>query len=88
MSSYIRAQIKATTQPTKVIPKNKFTRKIARVFFFFLIIAIIVGKKYPPTAKNKQNVIENAKNNENIFTSKQFYHFFVKVQSEENHFCD
>ena len=45
LSSYINDHIRAQTQPTKVIPKNKFTKNIANVFFLFLIKAIKVGKK-------------------------------------------
>lgn len=45
LSSYINDQISAPTQPTNVIPKNKFNKNIASVFFLFLINAMNVGKK-------------------------------------------
>lgn len=45
LSSYIKDQISAPIQPTKVIPKNKFNKNIASVFFLFLINAMNVGKK-------------------------------------------
>jgi len=47
--SFATAQIKATTQPMNVHPKNKFITKMANLLLLFRITATMVGKKYAHT---------------------------------------
>ncbi len=49
-ASTLKAQTKATTQPTTVQPRKMFRTAIAPAFRFFLTTAMIVGAKYGTTA--------------------------------------
>jgi len=66
----VKAQTKATTQPTNVQPKKKFKINIAQPFCFFQKNATNDGKKY-------RNIKENTKNTPQIATPVSIFDLFL-----------